>query len=211
MKESTGSGGMERASTCGALDSRPSKCSRGYSAAALPPSRPMSAASAYTDLPDSLRGLCGTRYSGHLWTGKWRLIVQGHSPSLFLVAGWVLTHGARGEVRAFRSSLSLEWVEGTMHSCSALAGSLPELHVVWHLRPSCPGQGLPWGMCGLSQPGGGRQRLCRILGQQAGALAWISSSAVLTGTTFLASLSLGFCYRATLRGVVSFCKADTPV
>ncbi|KAI4550124.1 hypothetical protein MJT46_018850 [Ovis ammon polii x Ovis aries] len=66
LKESTGSGGMERASTCGALDTRPSKCSRGYSAAALPPSRPVSAASADTDLPDSLRGLCGTRYSGHL-------------------------------------------------------------------------------------------------------------------------------------------------
>ena len=101
-------------------------------------------------------------------------------PRLVLVAGWVLTHGARAEVRAFRSPLSLERAEGMMHSCSALAGALPELHVVWHLLPSCPGQGLPWGMCGLSQPGGGRQRLCRVLGHQAGALAWIPSSAVLT-------------------------------
>lgn len=57
-------------------------------------------------------------------------------PRFVLVAGWVLTHGARGEVRAFRSSLSLERAEGMMHSCSALAGALPELHMVWHLPPS---------------------------------------------------------------------------
>ena len=145
--------------------------------------------------------------------GKWRLIAQCHSSSLFLVAGGVLTHGTRGEVSAFKSSLSLEWVECMMDCCSSLAGSLPELHLVWHLLPSCPGQGLLWGMCRLSQPGGGRQSLCRILGQ-AGAPAWIPSSAVLTewpGITFLTSLTLGFCYRVTLWGVVNFCKVATSV
>lgn len=72
--------------------------------------------------------------------------------------------------------------------------------------PPAQGRGCH-GECVGSQPGGGRQRLCRILGQQAGALAWIPSSAVLTGTTTLASLSLGFCYRATLWGVVSFVRS----